>query len=145
MSSCQGFDTPQASFIPDKEGDYTLVLTVTDANGRTASDEVTISALWDAGFSDFRVDRIVYAPNPFFGSVTVQYEGVGTPDLIHLSVFDLTGTRLWEQSATNTTSLTWNGRTQAGELAPNGPYVAVLVITGNGQVYKDRRILFVYR
>ena len=145
MQTCQGFEQPLASFLADMEGDYTLTLTVTDSQGRSATDEVTISARWNPGSADFRIDEIVIAPNPFSGSATVRFEGSGTPDRVELSIFDLAGNQIWEGAGTSTSSLSWNGRTSDGEAAPNGAYIAVAVFAGNGQIYTDRVILFLYR
>ena len=145
MSSCQSFDRALASFVADMEGEYTLALTITDDQGRTATDEVTITAVWNQGSNDFRVDEIVIAPNPSSGSVTVRFEGVGTPDRVTLSVFDLAGNLLWEGADTNTSSLSWNGRTSDGVAVPNGAYVAVAVFSGNGQIYTERIIVVIHR
>ena len=145
MQTCQGFEQPLASFVADMEGEYTLALTITDDQGRTAADEVTITAVWNPGSNDFRVDEIVIAPNPFSGSATVRFEGVGAPDHVDLSIFDLAGNLVWEGSDTNTSSLSWNGRTTDGVEVPNGAYIAAVVFTGNGQIYTDRVILFLYR
>ena len=145
MQTCQGFEQPLASFLADMEGDYTLTLTVTDSQGRSATDEVTISARWNPGQSEFRVDEIICAPNPSSGSVTVQYEGVGIPDHVGVSIYDLAGTLVWTGSAVNTAELTWNGRTSDGEAAPSGAYIAVVIFSGNGQIYTERAIVVIHR
>ena len=145
--SCQGFDTAVASFVADLEGEYTITLLVTNSEGETTTDEVTITAVlaFDVPAADFRVDGIINFPNPFSSSVTFGFDGEGIPDLMTVSIFNLLGHSVWSASVTNTGSVQWNGRTISGEQLPNGGYIAIVMIKGNGQIYTKRILIFILR
>ncbi len=141
----QGFDTASGSFIADLTGTYTLTLDVTDGEGETATDQVTITVVNDfSEVPDFRLERITYGPNPFSSIVTFGFDGEGVADLIMISIFDLRGRLVWSRSAVNTTYVQWDGQASDGDDVANGAYIAIIAIRGNGLI-RTQRVLVMLR
>jgi len=152
FDTCEGFDSPIASFIPDVEGEYTLNLYVTDAEGECMSDQVLVIAVFDPSFvpeppgsAEFRFERIVCRPNPFSSEIVFDVVGEGTPDSLSVMIFALSGQLVWHGSADGRSSLIWSGTASLGARLPNGGYICVLTVAGGGEVRSEKTIVFIRR
>ncbi len=152
FASCRGFDQPIASFIPDVEGDYTLTLYVTDVGGETTFDQTVVTAVFDPAFipeepdsESLDVEQIVCFPNPFSGQISFGFVGTGTPDQIDVSVFDLCGHPVWQGSISDATHLLWDGTAPSGDRLPNGGYICIVVIRGNGTITSEKAVVVIRR
>ena len=146
MATCTGFDTPVASFIADMEGTYVLTLEITNSQGETATDEVTIIAVHEFPTPEgFHFDRFVCGPVPFSSSITFGFDGEGLADSISVEVYDMGRQLVWSASASSASAIEWDGRTLQGEWLANGPYIVVIGISGNGNWFIDQRMIFLLR
>ena len=149
-SSCfvtgEGFDTPYASFVADVEGTYVLTLEVTNSEGETATDEVMVVAVHEFPTpEDFRFDALVCEPVPFSDVITFGFKGEGLADTMSVWVYDLGRHLVWSESTRDTNAIVWDGRTSAGEWLANGPYLVVISIYGNGNLFTGQRVIFIHR
>lgn len=146
MFSVQGFDTAVASFVPDVEGEYILELHVTNDSAVSMMDTVVVTALpMSEPAGDFRLDRFTCSPNPFSTSVAFGFEGGGIPDLMDVSIHDLSGTQVWSARVLNKQHIPWDGRTATGVDLQNGAYIYVMTIVSNGQRYSQQGVIFILR
>ncbi|MBK9274255.1 MAG: gliding motility-associated C-terminal domain-containing protein [Flavobacteriales bacterium] len=118
---------PQPSPVLPYGGDLTVTLTITDAQGCTAS----ITQNYPAGTLDDHTDITVpniFTPNgdgnnDLFGPITDAELG----GCLQMSIFNRWGQKMWE-SLGNATR--WDGRTFAGEPAVVGTYFYVMDLNG---------------
>jgi hypothetical protein len=149
--TASGFDTPVASFVADKEGTYVLTLEVTNSNGETATDEVVVVAVYEFPDPEFpepdtlRFDSMLCAPVPFADAITFGFEGDGLADRMTVSVYDLQRRLVWTATNRDASVITWDGRTLDGDWLSNGPYIAVIQVLGNGNLFTETRMIFILR
>jgi len=152
FGTCENFDQPTASFVPDIAGDYTLTLYVTDEDGECLTDRVTITAIDDPDDSpepsdgaDFSVKRVLCYPSPFADQISFGFIGSGVPDAIHVTVYDLSGKLVWQVEARGVSVTTWDGTSVRGDRLANGGYICVIRIAGGGKVHTERTMIFIRR
>ena len=79
-------------------------------------------------------------PNPFNAGVTIRF-ALENEGEVQLNVFDITGKRIWQQSAKFTIGthvIKWDGKNQLGNKVPSGTYI---IEVSNGTLIKTRKML----
>ena len=79
-------------------------------------------------------------PNPFNAGVTIRFI-LKNEGEVQLNIFDLTGNRVWNQSAKFTTGthvIKWDGKNQIGNKVSSGTY---FIEVSNGTLIKTRKML----
>ncbi|NHZ85264.1 MAG: T9SS type A sorting domain-containing protein [Planctomycetia bacterium] len=79
-------------------------------------------------------------PNPFNAGVTIRFI-LKNEGEVQLNIFDLTGNRVWNQSAEftiGTHAIKWDGKSQIGNNVPSGTY---FIEVSNGTLIKTRKML----
>lgn len=79
-------------------------------------------------------------PNPFNAGATIRF-AIEFEGEVQLNIFDITGKRIWQQSARFTAGnhfVKWNGNNQLGDKVPSGTYI---VEVNNGVLVKTEKML----
>jgi hypothetical protein len=114
---------------PLPEGTYQLLVTAYDMIGNLAAPyQVRFRVI-----NEQRLDKLTAYPNPFRDQIfiTWQLTGEQAPDQLTMTISDLTGKRIrhWSvQPRIGRNEWLWDGRTDAGNLAPAGTYVYRLTL-----------------
>ncbi len=119
----------------------TLTAIYTDPSDPSDTSSATVQIVADV----LNVERFYSAPNPFDDVVRFSFVGEGLPEMFTVSVYDLTGRRLWSGEGENVLGLTWDGRNERGDLVANGAYLYVVVASGSGETFRGKGTLFVRR
>jgi len=126
--------------IPCGAGE-TLTAIYTDPSDPSDTSSATVQIV--AGI--LNVERFYAAPNPFGDVARFSFVGEGLAEDFAVSVYDLTGRRLWSGEGQNVLSVTWDGRNERGDLVANGAYLYVVVASGSGETFRGKGTLFVRR
>jgi hypothetical protein len=119
----------QYQSTPLAAGTYQLLVTARDAlNNAAAPYWVSFRVV-----NERRLDEVVTYPNPFQDWTLISWRLTGeqAPERINLTINDLTGKpiRRWHgHPRIGHNEWRWDGRTDAGDLAPSGLYVYQLVL-----------------
>jgi len=105
----------------------------------TSSDTVTVVA------SELIVDRFYATPTPFADVVTFAYIGAGLAKTFAVTVYDLSGKRVWAAEEYDVLNVVWDGHNEDGRLMANGAYIYVVLVSNNDNVYTDKGKLFILR
>ncbi|MCD6136753.1 gliding motility-associated C-terminal domain-containing protein, partial [Candidatus Bipolaricaulota bacterium] len=126
--------------IPCSIGD-TINATYVDPSDAsdTSSDSVTIVG------SELRIDSFYAGPNPFTDSVSFAYKGDGMATNFSVSLYDLSGHRVWQQEKENTLSVQWDGRDSDGKQLANGGYIYVVMATDGTNTFTGKGTVFINR
>ena len=126
--------------IPCSIGD-TINATYVDPSDAsdTSSDSVTIVG------SELRIDSFYAGPNPFTDSVSFAYKGDGLATSFSVTVYDLSGHRVWQQEKENTLSVQWDGRDSDGKQLANGGYIYVVMATDGTNTFTGKGTVFINR
>jgi len=89
-------------------------------------------------------DVIAY-PNPSPADVTFSYTGESAPASMSITVYDLTGRRIWSDEALGAVQIVWDGRDGDGTRPPNGPLLFVAVVSDGMNVSTSKGTLFILR
>ena len=77
--------------------------------------------------------------------MTFSFDGEGLAETLSVFVYDLAGRLLWTGEDQNVFGITWDGRTERGDLVANGACIYVVTATGSGQTFDGKGTLFVRR
>lgn len=105
----------------------------------TSSDTVTIVS------TELSVDSFYAGPNPFADTVSFAYKGDGMATSFSVTVYDLSGHRVWQQEKANTLSIPWDGRDRDGGRLANGGYIYVLMATDGTNTFTGKGTVFINR
>ena len=121
LGTTAGAQPPQTPF-----GQSSAFVLNTNRIGFADSAPLTITSAPDAGDLPRVVSLGVPMPNPFNPSVTIPYS-VGRRGVVQLGIFDLRGRQVRQlasaQKAEGRYSEQWDGRDDAGSMAPTGVYL----------------------
>ncbi|MCX5750807.1 MAG: S8 family serine peptidase [Candidatus Saganbacteria bacterium] len=120
------------STIPNKNGIYTLKLTVSASIELTHTINVTLNN------SAAIVGESLGGPNPFSpksgGNYTIYYQ-LATDATVSIYIFDITGNLLWKRTESQSSGpnyVLWDGKNAAGEYFQNGAYLYRIVYESGG-------------
>ena len=105
----------------------------------TSSDTVKIVG------GTLEVERFYAAPNPFEDVATFGYVGDGLAETFSVSIYDLSGRRIWSAFEENVLGITWDGVDDDGEAAANGAYIYVVRASGAGNTFDGKGTIFIRR
>ncbi len=125
--SCSIGDTVTATYVDPSD------------TSDTSSDTVTIVS------TELNVDSFYAGPNPFTDTVSFTYKGDGMATSFSVSVYDLSGHRVWQQEKANTISVPWDGRNSAGRKLANGGYIYVVMATDGTNTFTGKGTVFINR
>jgi hypothetical protein len=92
-----------------------------------------------------RVDQFYAAPSPAESDVTFAFVGQGLADLISVTVYNLQGHIVWSGQAVDALSVTWDSRSDRGDLVANGVYIYVISASAGTSRFPGKGIVFIRR
>ena len=105
----------------------------------TSSDTVTIVS------TELNVESFYAGPNPFTDTVFFAYKGDGMATSFGVTVYDLSGHRVWQLEKANTLSVPWDGRDSDGGRLANGGYIYVVMATDGTNTFTGKGTVFINR
>ena len=119
----------------------TLTATYTDPSdpSDTSSDTVTITSV------ELSVERFYAGPNPFADSVDFSYVGTGIAAQLSVTVYDLSGHRVWRADEEHALRIVWDGRDDRGVRLANGAYIYVIAASKDDQAFGGKGTVFIRR
>jgi hypothetical protein len=114
----------------------TFTATYTDPSDPTDTSSDTI----DIVASELSVEDFYAGPNPFSTTVDFAYNGTGVATEFSVTVYDLSGKKVWEASEENVDHITWDGAGLA-----NGGYIYVVMATDGENTFTDKGTVFINR
>jgi len=104
----------------------TITATYTDPADPADNSSATVSVA-----SVLHVDSFLVKPNPFGVEAVFTFSGFGVPATFSVTVYSVSGHKLWSRTEINKAEVRWDGRDEEGVALAGGPYVFVAVLTGN--------------
>jgi len=95
--------------------------------------------------TELNIESFYAGPNPFTDTVSFAYKGDGMATSFSVSVYDLSGHRVWQQEKANTLSVPWDGRDSDGGRLANGGYIYVVMATDGTNTFTGKGTVFVNR
>ncbi len=140
------YDLTQPDWADDNYTYWTEALTMAElgvsegdtinAEYQDETDTAVVGTAETAGADDISV-----SPNPFSDEVTFEFAtGTGAVSTFDVTVYDLRGHIVWEETSSDGEEITWDGTSGGADLA-NGPYLYVVTVDDDykkGMVFINR-------